>query len=125
MVIWILWSYFKTIPSDIEDAAKVDGCSTIGVIRRIILPLSGPGFVAAGIYCFIECWCEFLYAFMFTSSYNAKTATVAIAEFNDIYVLRPDLICAGGLLVAIIPTIIVLALQRYMVKGLTAGAIKG
>jgi len=124
LAILILKSYFQSIPREIEESAKIDGCSTIGIILKIILPLSAPGLVAAGTVTFIGCWGEFLYALNLTNNYFAKTITVAIPEFNDQFTLNYSLICTGGVIAVLPPIILAIVFQRFIISGLTSGAGK-
>lgn len=123
-VIWMMRSYFVTIPSDLEEAAMIDGCNRIGALFRIIIPLSTPGLVANGILAFLMSWEEFLFALILTTS-KAKTITVAIAEFTGKQYVDYGLMATGGVVGAIIPVLITLIFGRYIIKGLTSGAVKG
>ena len=124
-VLWTLSGYFAGIPVDLEEAARLDGCSRLGVLWRIVLPLSKPGIFSAILFATLLCWDEFLYALIFTNSAQAKTIPVAIAEFSAKFSTDFGLVCVGGLLAAIPPVIVALAFQRFVVAGLMAGAVKG
>jgi multiple sugar transport system permease protein len=124
-VLWILSGHFRAIPRDLEDAARIDGCSRIGALFRIILPLAKPGLLATALFAFLLAWDEFFYALIFTSSAHAKTIPVAIAEFQGRFTVDFGLVAAGGILAAIPPLIIAFVFQRYIVSGLTSGAVKG
>jgi multiple sugar transport system permease protein len=123
-VIWIMHNYFMTMPRDLEEAAMIDGCSRIGSFVRVILPLSGPGLVAVSVFAFLSSWNEFFMALIFTAS-NAKTIPVVITEFSSQFGTDYGLMATGGVLGSIPPLILALVLQRYIVAGLTAGAVKG
>lgn len=123
--LWILSNYFLTVPEDLEDAARVDGCSRMGALWRVVLPSARPGIITALMFAFFLAWDEFLYALIFTSSYAAKTLPVAIAEFSGRYTTDFGLVAAGGLLTAMPPVLVALAFQRNIVSGMSAGAIKG
>jgi multiple sugar transport system permease protein len=123
-VIWIMHNYFMTMPRDLEEAAMIDGCSRIGSFIRVILPLSGPGLVAVSVFAFLSAWNEFFMALIFTAS-NAKTIPVVITEFSSQFGTDYGLMATGGVLGSIPPLILALMLQRYIVAGLTAGAVKG
>ena len=124
-VIWIMGNFFRTIPHELEDAARVDGCSRIGALFRVILPLSRPGLLATMLFAFLVAWDEFLYALIFTSTTASKTAPVAIAEFAGRFTTDFGLQAAGGILAALPPVLIALVFQRYIVSGLASGAVKG
>jgi len=124
LVIWLMQSYFATIPSEIEDAARIDGCNRIQALVRVILPLSGPGLVSVIVFAFIASWNEYLYAFIY-SSVDAKTLPVLIGEFSSKLGLEYLKIAAAGVLASLPPIILALIFQKYLIKGLTAGAVKG
>jgi multiple sugar transport system permease protein len=123
--LWTMSNYYLSLPKDLEEAARVDGCSRLGALVRIILPLSRPGLLTTAMFGFLLAWDEFLYSLIFTSTTNAKTIPVAIAEFTGKYSSDFGLIAAGGVLAAIPPVLLALAAQRYIVGGLTSGAVKG
>ena len=123
-VIWIMFGYLQTIPRELEDAAMIDGCSRPGAIVRVILPLSGPGLVAVGAFAFLSAWNEFFMALIFTTA-NTKTITVTVTEFSTQFGIDFGLMATGGVIGSIPPLILALLLQRYLVKGLTTGAVKG
>lgn len=123
--IWLMAAFFDTIPTELEDAARVDGCTRLQTLVRIILPISAPGLVATGLFVFLTAWDEFFFALIFTSTVAAKTVPVAIAEFTGRYVVDVGSMMTGGVLAAIPPVLFSLIFQRYIVSGLTAGAIKG
>jgi multiple sugar transport system permease protein len=124
-VLWIMGNYFQTIPRELEDAARVDGCTRIGALFRVILPLARPGLLSTMLFAFLIAWDEFLYALVFTSTNAAKTIPVAIAEFTGRFTTDFGLQAAGGILAAVPPVLIAIAFQRYIVGGLSAGAVKG
>lgn len=123
--LWILSNYFLTVPEDLEDAARVDGCTRMGALWRVVLPSARPGIITAVMFAFFLAWDEFLYALIFTSSYAAKTLPVAIAEFAGRYTTDLGLVAAGGLVAALPPVVIALIFQRNIVSGMSAGAVKG
>jgi multiple sugar transport system permease protein len=123
--IWLMASFFETIPDELEDAARIDGCSHLGILFRIVMPISTPGLVSTGLFVFLLSWDEFFYALIFTSTLAAKTVPVAIAEFTGRYVVDITAMMTGGVLAAIPPVLLSLIFQRYIVRGLTAGAVKG
>jgi multiple sugar transport system permease protein len=124
-VLWIMGNYFQSLPRELEDAARVDGCTRIGALFRVVLPLARPGLIATALFGFLLAWDEFLYALIFTSSTAAKTIPVAIAEFTGKFTVDFGMQAAGGVLAALPPVLITIAFQRYIVGGLSAGAVKG
>ncbi len=123
--IWLLAAYFQTVPIDLEDAARLDGCSRLGILFRVVMPISVPGLVSTAMFVFLLAWDEFFYALIFTSTLAAKTVPVAIAEFIGRYVTNINGMMAGGVLAAVPPVLFALIFQRYIVRGMTAGAVKG
>jgi len=123
-IIWMMRVFFLSVPKELEEAAMIDGCSRIGSFFRVMIPLSLPGLVANGILSFLMAWEEFFFALILTSN-NAKTLTVAIAEFTAKQYVDYGMMTTGGVLGAIPPVIVTLIFGRYIIKGLTAGAVKG
>ena len=123
-VLWIMSGHFRTIPRELEDAARVDGCSRMGALFRVVLPLARPGILATALFGFLLAWDEFLYALIFTSTTHSKTIPVAIAEFTGRFTVDFGMIATGGVLAAVPPLLIAFVFQRYIVGGLSAGAIK-
>jgi multiple sugar transport system permease protein len=123
LVVWLMRSYFGAIPSELEDAARIDGCSRLGALFRIILPLSGPGLVSVAVFAFIAAWNEYLYAFVLTTA-AAKTLPVLVGEFSTKLGLEYLRIAAAGVLASLPPVILALVFQRFIIRGLTAGAVK-
>ncbi|MDI9594535.1 MAG: carbohydrate ABC transporter permease [Atribacterota bacterium] len=124
-VIWIMRTYFDSIPRDLEDAAKIDGCTYLGMLFRIMIPLSAPGIVATLLLAFLMSWEEFFMALIMTSSVVSKTIPVSIAEFSGRHSIDFGMMATGGILAAIPPVIIALIFQKYIVGGLLSGAVKG
>lgn len=123
-IIWMMRSYFVSIPKDLEEAAMIDGCTRIGALFKVIIPLSTPGLVANGILAFLMSWEEFLFALILTTD-KAKTITVAIAEFTGKQYVDYGMMATGGVIGAVIPVLVTLIFGRYIIKGLTSGAVKG
>jgi multiple sugar transport system permease protein len=124
-VLWIMGNYFQSIPFELEEAARIDGCSRMGALFRIILPLARPGLLAMMLFAFLIAWDEFLYALIFTSTAASKTIPVAISEFTGRYATNFGLQAAGGVLAALPPVIIAAIFQKQIVGGLSGGAVKG
>src|SRR6266511_3497001 len=123
--LWSMSNVFGGLPVELEEQARVDGCSRLGALVRVVLPLARPGIVATALFGFLLCWDEFLYALIFTSSDNAKTIPVAIAEFTGRNAVDFGLIAAGGVLAALPPLVLTMVFQRYFVSGLSSGAVRG
>ncbi len=123
--IWMMAAFFQTVPIELEDAARLDGCSRLGILFRIVMPISVPGIISTTMFVFLVAWDEFFYALIFTSTLAAKTVPVAIAEFIGRYTVNVNGMMAGGILAALPPIVLALIFQRYIVGGLTAGAVKG
>lgn len=121
--LWILSNYFITLPEELEEAARVDGCSRLGAFFRVILPIATPGIIATTMFSFLLAWDEFMFALVFTSE-RARTITVAISEFSGRYTTDFGLVATGGLLAAAPPIIIAIVFQRYVVSGMASGAVK-
>lgn len=124
VAVWLLASYFAQLPFDLEDAAKVDGYNPFQVYYKIVMPLSAPGLFSAGILAFINSWGEFMFALTITHDIGSRTALVAIATLPGAFHLRWGWISAGVVL-SLVPTlVIVLVFQKWVIQGLTAGAVK-
>lgn len=122
---WLLKGFADSIPREIEEAGQIDGASSAQIIRILLLPLLRPGMVAAGTYAFILTWNEFLYALTFTSQTATRTLPVGLHLFIGEYQIRWDLLTAGGVL-SVLPVVIgFLIVQKRLVAGLAAGAVKG
>lgn len=122
--IWILRGFFAAIPVELEEAATIDGCSNLGVFWRITLPLAIPGIIATGIFILIQAWDELMFAWMLTSE-STQTIPVGIRLFVGNFQNRYDLMMAAATVATIPVLILFFILQKHIVRGLTAGAVKG
>ncbi len=123
-VIWLLKGFFEDLPAELEEAALVDGATIFGAFRRIALPLVAPGLVVTALLSFIFTWNEFMFALLMTRS-NVRTLTIIVPSLVGGHEILWGEIAAVGV-VAIIPNVLLaLLLQRYLVRGLTLGAVKG
>ena len=123
--IWMMAAFFQTVPVELEDAARIDGCSRLGILFRVVMPISMPGLVSTAMFTFLLAWDEFFYALIFTSTLASKTAPVAMAEFIGRYAVNINGMMAGGIIAALPPVILAFIFQRYIVSGMTSGAVKG
>jgi len=122
--IWILRAFFVSLPREIEEAAAVDGCGTVGVLVRIVLPLSLPGIVTALIFTFIAAWNEYIVALTLMTDAARYPLTVGITSYVTAYVQSWNLLFAACV-IAIVPVVVLFALiEPYLVGGLTAGSVK-
>ncbi|WP_252829610.1 carbohydrate ABC transporter permease [Thermus scotoductus] len=125
VAVLVLYSFFKTIPRDLEAAALVDGCTRVGALRYVILPLSGPGVFTASLLAFVNSWDEFLLALTLAPAREMRTLPVGITLYQGEYLFPWPLISAA-LVVAMVPVALVIAVfQERIVAGLTQGALKG
>jgi len=122
---WLLMSYFKSIPVELEDAALIDGCNRLGVLWRIVLPLSTPALVVVGLFSFTQAWNEFLYALVITNSLASRTVTVGLTQMLGEDVFYWGQMMAGALITALPPVIMYTLAQRLVIKGLVVGGVKG
>jgi len=122
--VWMLTGFFAAFPVDLEEAGMVDGCSRLGAVFRILVPMALPGIIATGIYIFIVAWNEFLFALMFTAA-NTRTLPVGLYSFIGEYDVHWGLLTATGMVVTIPVVILFFLVQGHLIRGLTAGAIKG
>ena len=121
--VWMLTSYLNAIPRELDEAAEMDGASRVETIIKVLMPLAMPGIVTVAIYIFVASWNEYLFAMML-SGQAVRTVTVALQLFIGEFTIQWGLLTAGGTLVAIPVTILFLLVQRRLVSGLTAGAVK-
>jgi multiple sugar transport system permease protein len=122
-VIWMMKSFIDEIPPDIEESALVDGCSYTGALVRVVVPLAAPGLVATAVFCFIMAWNEFLFSMIFTRA-NMMTLPVAISGFITEEQIFWGYLTAAACIAAIPPIIFIFVFNRYLVRGLTFGAMK-
>ncbi|MCX6028361.1 MAG: carbohydrate ABC transporter permease [Chloroflexi bacterium] len=123
--IWILKNVFDAVPAEVLDAAVVDGCTELSVLWKIVLPLSTPGLVAVAVVSFFSAWNEFLFASIMLASQDNTPATVGIPTLKMFGFTPVEQYMGAGLLFSILPVVFYLSMQRYIISGLTAGAVKG
>ncbi len=124
-VTWLLMGYFESIPEELEEAAMIDGATRFAAFYRIVLPLSAPGVLAAGLYAFTQAWNEFLYALVFITDGRLRTLPVGLASFITGDVYGWGFLMSGAVLTTLPVIAAYVYLQKYMVEGLTAGSVKG
>lgn len=122
---WLLMGYFSALPRELEESALVDGCTHVGALLRITLPLALPGIVAAGLFVFIAAWNNFLFAYMFTSGDAVRTLPVLMRSFALGEPILWGTSTAGAVLASLPVLFLGLFFQRYLIGGLAAGAVKG
>ncbi len=125
VAVYMLYSYFKTLPPDLEEAGLIDGCSRLGVIRRITIPLSLPAIASVALYTFMIAWNEFLFAFLFLDSPSKFTLSRGIMQIADNINVSQQLLMAAAVIATVPVIVLFLIFERYLVRGLTAGGVKG
>jgi multiple sugar transport system permease protein len=125
LTVWLLVAFFKELPADLEEAARVDGATTIQAFRKVIVPLAAPGVFTTAILTFIFAWNEYLFANTFLFDESTQPVTVVIPNFATIYTVDYGAQAAAAVVVTVPLVILVLIFQRRIVSGLTAGAVKG
>ncbi|HEX2864793.1 MAG TPA: carbohydrate ABC transporter permease [Deinococcales bacterium] len=124
--IWILKATFDSVPAALDEAAMIDGCSRFGAFRRVVLPLVGPGLLAAGTMVVVNAWSEFFLALMLTSSQASRTIATGMFLFQGQYGMSAwNLVSAAAVVATIVPLLLFAFFQNAMVGGLSRGAVKG
>lgn len=121
---WFMKGYFEAVPQEVEDAARIDGCTYLGTLFRVSIPMVMPGLIAVSIISFLFTWNMFAAPLVLTYTLKSKPLTVAMTEFIGQYYVHWDLMSAAALLAIIPPVLVVLLFQKFIVKGLSAGAVK-
>jgi multiple sugar transport system permease protein len=124
LAIWILYNYFNTIPRELEEAAFVDGASPMKALLRVVIPVARPGIAAAAIISFLLGWAQFLFPLILTTNLSTQPATVIVAALNQQRIVPFTLLMGCGVIVAAVPGVLALALNRYLIQGITAGSVK-
>ncbi len=124
LAIWILYNYFMTIPKALEEAAFVDGASALTALVRIILPLTGPGIASAAIITFLTAWGQFLFPLVLTTDISTQPLTVFLTGLQGRFVIPYTLLNATGVLSIVVPALVVMFLNRYIIRGMMAGSVK-
>jgi len=124
LVIWLLAGFLREVPVEVEEAAALDGAGRAALFRWVLLPLLAPGLASAALLTFLNSWNEFLFAYTFTATEASRTVPVALALFPGVFEVPWGDIAAASILAALPPIALVLALQRFLVRGLLAGALR-
>jgi multiple sugar transport system permease protein len=124
LVAWMMRGFFSTIPGELEDAGRIDGCSYLGVLFKIIVPLSAPGLAASAIFILLVVWNEFPFALVFTME-RAKTLPVVTSEFIGVFEISWSQLAAAAVTTSVPILVFILIFQKKLISGLTQGAIKG
>ncbi|MCK2241937.1 MULTISPECIES: carbohydrate ABC transporter permease [unclassified Crossiella] len=125
VTIWVLKDFFRAVPRELEDAARVDRCGWFRTMFSVVLPISAPGLVAAAVFSFMTAWNEFMFALFLTSTTAAKTMPVIAANFATDINTQFTVMAASGVLAVLPPLVLVLIFQRLIVTGMAAGSVKG
>lgn len=128
LVLWIMKTYFDTVPANLERAAAIDGCNRIQTLYKVVLPLAVPGLIAAGLFAFIASWNEFIFALILAQDVDSMTVTYVIAQIFGVILYGPQnygTLFAAGVIAIIPPVALAFIFQRFLVQGLTAGSVKG
>lgn len=122
---WMLKGFFDTIPRELDQAAMIDGCSRLGAFRRVLLPVAKPGMVATVLFAFLLAWGDVLWALCLTSTHEMSTVTLGILRFVGEFQVYWPMLMAGSIIGSIPAIILYVLLQKFLITGLTAGAMKG
>lgn len=123
--IWMLRGFLMSIPRELEESAMIDGCSRLGAWLRVVLPLAGPGIAATAVFGFTLAWNEFLYAYVLTETSRARTMPIGLVSFIQSDTYRWGELSAGAVVMALPVVVLYFVCQRFIVSGLTGGAVKG
>ncbi len=121
---WMMASYFRSIPIELEESARVDGATRLGALFRIVMPIAAPAVAVVAIFAFTQSWNEFLYALVFTNSLASRTVTVGLTQMLGEDVFFWGQMMAGALIAAVPSVILYMVAQRFVVRGLAAGGVK-
>ena len=124
LTIWLLAGFIREIPRALEESASIDGAGRLATLRWVIAPLVAPGVASAALLAFLMSWNEFLYAYTFTATEASRTVPVALALFPGVFEVPWGDIAAASVLASVPTILIVIALQRHLIRGLVAGALK-
>ena len=123
--VWMLVGYFGSIPRELEESAMIDGCNRFGALCRVVLPLAAPGVAATAIFAFVASWSELLFAITFTSQTEMRTLSAGLLFMVGQYEIQWGQLSAGVIISTVPVAILFTYLQRHLIQGLSAGAVKG
>jgi multiple sugar transport system permease protein len=123
--VWMLVGYFNAIPRDLEESALIDGCGRFGALCRVVLPLAAPGIAATAIFAFVTSWSELLFAITFTSQTEMRTLSAGLLFMVGQYEIQWGQLSAGVMISTVPVAALFTYLQRHLIRGLSAGALKG
>lgn len=123
--VWMLVGYFESIPRELEESAMIDGCTRFGSLLRVVLPLAAPGVAATAIFAFVASWSELLFAITFTTQTEMRTLSAGLLFMVGQYEIQWGQLSAGVIISTIPVAILFTYLQRHLIQGLSAGAVKG
>jgi multiple sugar transport system permease protein len=124
LVIWLLAGFIREIPEQLEQAAALDGAGRVATLRFVLLPLVAPGVASTALLAFLFSWNEFLFAYTFTATEASRTVPVALALFPGVFEVPWGDIAAASIVASLPPILLVVGLQRYLIRGLLAGALR-
>ena len=121
---WMMYGYFKTISTSLDEAARIDGCSPLQTFFKVVLPLTIPGLVATTIYAFLQNWNEYMFASVLIRSDDKKTLTFGISSMADAYRIQWNYLMSASIIASVPTMLIFVFLQKQLIAGMTAGAVK-
>lgn len=125
MAVLTMTAFFRSIPKELDEAAMIDGCGRIRAIFKVLMPISTPGLVTVGIFTFLNTWEEFLFAFNFANSVKYKTLAVAIKDFKGQFIIDWGGMMSSAVVIAVPVLLVFLLCNKYFIKGITSGSVKG
>ncbi|MCL5070146.1 MAG: carbohydrate ABC transporter permease [Actinobacteria bacterium] len=125
LCIWLLKGFFDGLPKELDDSARIDGCSEIGILLRIIFPISAPGILSAGAFSFMLAWMEYMFAITFITSQKSFTLMAGLANVLGFWFSNYSALMAAAILASIPAIVLFFVAQKYIIKGLVSGAVKG
>jgi len=124
LAVWILYNYMSSLPKAIEESSQIDGASRMQTLWHVVLPLSRPGIISTAIITFLFAWAQFLFPLVLSSDLSTQPLTVVIASLQGRHVVPFTLLSAAGMVAIVVPAVIALTLNRYIVSGLLTGSVK-